>query len=243
MTGPPTEAEARSPAWLAAQFRRLTSQKARFVAVTEHELRTPLTTIAAFVQLLGPNGEERELPDDQVPGAVNAISRNTQRMLLLLEDLALLNKIEAAALSAEPIDLAGLVDEVAAAVRIGVPEAAVRVNPGAGPPFTGDRDLLRHVLYAAVGAVAATQGAVTAGVERRPDEVVLTACAPAICPLTDEYLLAAGLPTLEPPARRRSAGVWMLLAEAAAGRHDGSVEVGERPPGTACVTVRLPAGR
>jgi light-regulated signal transduction histidine kinase (bacteriophytochrome) len=227
---------------LAAEFRRLAAQKARFVAVTEHELRTPLTTIAAFAQLLGPEGEERELPDDQITRAVNAISRSTERMLLLLEDLALLNRIETAALAPEPIDLAALLDEVARAVRGGLPEASVKVSPTAGPLLTGDLGLLRQLLYATLGAVAATQGAVTASVGYESGAVTVTAAAPAICPLADEYLLATPLPTLEPPVRRRSAGLWMLLAEAVAARHEGLVEVSERSAGTAYIAVRLPVG-
>jgi hypothetical protein len=43
--------------------------------------------------------------------------------------------------------------------------------------------------------------------------------------LTDEHLMAGMLATPDPPHRRRSTAVWMLLAEAIAARHGGSVRL------------------
>ena len=59
--------------------------------------------------------------------------------------------------------------------------------------------------------------------------------------LTDEHLMAGMLADPEPPHRRRSTALWMLLAEAIAARHGGSVELTFDPETGAGAEIRLPA--
>ena len=58
--------------------------------------------------------------------------------------------------------------------------------------------------------------------------------------LTDEHLMA-GMPAMpEPPHRRRSTAVWMLLAEAIAARHGGAVRLTFHPETGAGAEITLP---
>ena len=240
MTDPVGEAVTRPrDADLAAAHRQLARLKERFISVTAHELRTPLTTIAAFAGML----LEDELPPPQRPAAIEAINRNAQRMLGLLDDLTLLSRLESGdvVLGRAEVGVPALVAAVAEALRAGLPGVPVTVEQGDGPPVRGDEALLREMLYAAAGAVAATQGSVTITARYAGAGWSLLADAPAVSPLTDEYLLAAVLPTMEEPPRRRTVGVWVLIADAVAQRHGGTMAVDERADGVSSISMRLPA--
>ena len=58
--------------------------------------------------------------------------------------------------------------------------------------------------------------------------------------LTDEALMAGMLALPDPPYRRRSTALWMLLADAIATRHGGSVALTFEPETGAGATIRLP---
>jgi signal transduction histidine kinase len=99
------------------QVRRLTEidrQKTDFMATVSHELRTPLTSIQGYLELLE-DGDYGVLTQQQLH-AVDIIDRNTARLRGLIEDLLVLNKIEATGLESSlqelPVDdlLAGVVE-------------------------------------------------------------------------------------------------------------------------------------
>jgi signal transduction histidine kinase len=94
------------------QVHRLTEldrQKTDFMATVSHELRTPLTSINGYLEMLE-DGDYGELTRPQL-GAVSVIERNAIRLRGLIEDLLVLNKIEAAGLqsSLEDVPVGGLV--------------------------------------------------------------------------------------------------------------------------------------
>jgi two-component system OmpR family sensor kinase len=70
----------------AASERRLR----RFVADASHELRTPLAAVRAYAELFGRGANRR--PDD-LERAMTGISRESERMTLLVEDLLLLARL------------------------------------------------------------------------------------------------------------------------------------------------------
>ena len=97
------------------QVHRLTEldrQKNDFMATVSHELRTPLTSINGYLELLE-DGDYGKLTGPQL-GAVSVIGRNAVRLRGLIEDLLVLNKIEAAGLqsSLEDVPVGGLVGGV-----------------------------------------------------------------------------------------------------------------------------------
>jgi signal transduction histidine kinase len=125
------------------QLTALDQQKTDFMATISHELRTPLTSINGYLELLG-DGDYGDLSGPQ-RGALDIIGRNANRLRGLIEDLLVLNKIEATGLDSatEDVVVAELVDGVADLLRpvadaAGVtlviepidPELVVRVDRG-----------------------------------------------------------------------------------------------------------------
>jgi signal transduction histidine kinase len=116
------------------QVHRLTEldrQKTDFMATVSHELRTPLTSINGYLEMLE-DGDYGELTGPQL-GAVSVIDRNAIRLRGLIEDLLVLNRIEAAGLQSSLEDVA-VGDLVAGVVEMLAPVAdsggvRVRVEP------------------------------------------------------------------------------------------------------------------
>ena len=126
---------------------RLNEQRAQFLAIVSHELRTPLTSIVSFSELL--KGEAGRLsPDGR--RFLDIIERNADRLLWLVGDLGMLDRLEAGALPLElaPVDVPSVAAE---AVGHAAPSAAkqgitIHLDAGEGPPVNGDYRRLLQVL-------------------------------------------------------------------------------------------------
>ncbi|HKX76091.1 MAG TPA: HAMP domain-containing sensor histidine kinase [Acidimicrobiia bacterium] len=84
-----------------------------FVAMVSHELRTPLTSIAGFADTLSENW--KELSDGEVQEFLGYISKQSQYLGDLVEDVLVIPRLEAGRLRfrVETFDLGALVHEVA----------------------------------------------------------------------------------------------------------------------------------
>jgi two-component system phosphate regulon sensor histidine kinase PhoR len=125
----------------------LDERRAQFIAVVSHELRTPLTSIVSFSELL--RGEAGGLSPDGVR-FLEIIERNADRLFGLIDDLLMLNRLEAGGLPLELSDVSvpGLAAE---AVRNAQPLAAktgvtIHLDAGEGPLITADPRRLLQVL-------------------------------------------------------------------------------------------------
>jgi signal transduction histidine kinase len=130
----------------------LDERRAQFLAVVSHELRTPLTSIVSFSELL--RGEARGLSAD---GArfLDIIERNADRLLRLIDDLLMLDRLEAGALPLErtAVDVPGLAAEAArsAAAVAAKSGVVVHLDASEGPPLTADARRLGQVLDNLIG--------------------------------------------------------------------------------------------
>jgi signal transduction histidine kinase len=130
----------------------LDERRAQFLAVVSHELRTPLTSIVSFSELL--RGEASGLSPDGIR-FLDIIERNADRLLRLIDDLLMLNRLEAGHLPLDVTDVA--ISALAAdAVRNASPVAAksrvtVHLEAGQGPPVQGDPRRLLQVLDNLIG--------------------------------------------------------------------------------------------
>lgn len=90
------------------QLQLLDSAKDEFVSTVSHELRTPMTSIIGYLEMLR-DGLTGELSAGQQQ-VVDAISRNSDRLLTLADDLLLLTSYEPASgdTGGEPVDLVDL---------------------------------------------------------------------------------------------------------------------------------------
>src|ERR1700722_18634136 len=130
----------------------LDDRRAQFIAVVSHELRTPLTSIVSFSELL--RGEADGLSADGIH-FLEIIERNADRLFTLIDDLLMLNRLEAGGLPLELSDcsIPGLAAE---AVRNAQPLAAkgggtIHLDAGDGPPTPADPRRLLQVLDNLIG--------------------------------------------------------------------------------------------
>jgi len=122
--------------------------KDQFVGLVSHELRTPLTSICGYLELLRegfPDG-----PLEQQERFLEAVERNTGRLLTLINDLLFMTQIEAGKLDLElaEIQLAELAEECVAAAKPLAEERqiALDVVADATPAVDADRSRLTQVL-------------------------------------------------------------------------------------------------
>ena len=115
----------------------------RFVADASHELRTPLAAVRAYAELFGRGAADR--PED-LARSMAGITREAERMSLLVDDLLLLARLdEGRPLAAEPVDLAAVVEDAVDAARVVDPDRPIGVSLEAARVL-GDRDRLRQVV-------------------------------------------------------------------------------------------------
>ena len=121
--------------------------KDEFLSVVSHELRTPLTAILGYVQLL----RAGYIQPDQVQTSLDAIRRNCQTQVQIIEDLLDISRIIAGkvGLDLRSVNLAEVVEAAVNTIR---PLAEAKslhlhteLDPQAGPVL-GDFDRLQQVL-------------------------------------------------------------------------------------------------
>jgi signal transduction histidine kinase len=127
-------------------------ERAQFLAAVSHELRTPLTSIISFSELL--RGESGGLSADGVR-FLDIIERNADRLLRLIDDVLMLNRIEAGGLPLDMVEVS-LPDLAADAVKSVVPAAArsgvtIHLDTGEGPLAQVDPRRLAQVLDNLIG--------------------------------------------------------------------------------------------
>lgn len=114
-----------------------------FVADAAHELRTPLTTLRLQLEIAATH------PGDLSDGALAAeLVPDVERLTRLVEDLLMLARADAGALSAvrRPVDLAAVARQVASGPGWRVP-VVVQASPGpASPPLNADPDAMTRVV-------------------------------------------------------------------------------------------------
>ncbi|HEX3514547.1 MAG TPA: histidine kinase dimerization/phospho-acceptor domain-containing protein, partial [Trebonia sp.] len=130
-----------------AEYPHLDERRAQFIAVVSHELRTPLTSIVSFTELL--RGEAEGLSADGIR-FLEIIERNADRLFTLIDDLLMLNSLEAGGVPLElrDVSISGLAAE---AVKNAQPLAAkvgvtIHLDAGEGPPTPADPRRLLQVL-------------------------------------------------------------------------------------------------
>ena len=121
-----------------------------FLSIASHELRTPVTTVRGYAQLLERDLRRGTLVPERVERAVAAIGESTDRLAHLTRDLLDLSRIRTGqlVLRPEPIDLAGLIETVAAPYRANLGERhRLRVElPETPVPVVADGERLTQVL-------------------------------------------------------------------------------------------------
>jgi signal transduction histidine kinase len=122
-------------------------EKTEFISTVSHELRTPLTSVRGYVDLVlagdaGPiSGQQREF--------LEIVSRNTERLAFLINDLLDVEKLEAGklVLRRAPVDLAAVLESVVKTFDVTAQAKGLALESAidALPAVMGDADRLTQV--------------------------------------------------------------------------------------------------
>ena len=218
----------------------------RFVADASHELRTPLSAVRAYAELYDRGAAER--PDD-LERSMRGISRESERMSVLVEDLLLLARLDdGRPLERERVELDEVVGEAVETAQAVDPDRAIELH---AEPATvlGDRVRLRQIvdnLLANVRAHTPPGTPASVSVTRRNGsaEISVTDAGPG---LDEEHLehLFERFYRADPSRARASGGVGLGLAivAAVAEAHGGTASASSRPGEGTTIAIALPLAR
>ena len=218
----------------------------RFVADASHELRTPLSAVRAYSELYDRGAAER--PDD-LERSMQGISRESERMSVLVEDLLLLARLDdGRPLEREPVALDEVVGEAVETAQAVDPERAIELH---AEPATvlGDRVRLRQIVDNLLANVrahtpAGTPASVSVRRKNGSAEIAVTDAGPG---LDEEHLehLFERFYRADASRSRASGGVGLGLAivAAVAEAHGGTASASSRPGEGTTVAIALPLAR
>lgn len=132
-----------------AASRDATEQRLRdFVADASHELRTPLTALQGHAGLfrLGALDDPEKLAK-----SMTRINEQTERMSRLVDDLLDMARADEASAARRPVELAALVQGIAADVRAVEPDRPLEVSVPTTLTITGSEEQLTRVVENLVG--------------------------------------------------------------------------------------------
>jgi signal transduction histidine kinase len=135
-----------------------------------HEWKNSLGIVSGYAQMLA-----RELPQGEAAEAAGQIVRETRRLAQAVREL--LQFAGPMELAAEPVALAGIVEQVVADERRAAPEVCFRTEGEFGE-VTGDGSLLRQALANLARNAAEAARAGRGGQPRLPENRTGQACAP-----------------------------------------------------------------
>jgi two-component system, OmpR family, phosphate regulon sensor histidine kinase PhoR len=124
------------------RIEKLDRQKSDFLATVSHELRTPLTSISGYLEVLR-EPETGELTPQQ-HRMLEVISRNTDRLRSLIEDVLVLSRIEGGVRKADfaEVSIHGVITRVGEELSLLAQGSAIELEINAGPQTSmvlGDR--------------------------------------------------------------------------------------------------------
>lgn len=235
-----------------ARLKELDAMKSQLVASVSHELRTPLTSIVSFTGLLR-DGLGLDPVEDQVE-FLDIIGRNTDRLLRLVDDLLLLDKLDSnlMPLDFEPVNLPQLVTQAVASIR---PLAESRglevvVDCAQGPPLQGDPQRLGQLvdnLLANAVKFTPPGGRVSVGAARDGEGWRLEVSDTGIGVPADEQAEIFERFFRASNARRQAmagSGLGLAIVKRIVQAHGGSIEISSgEGEGTTCAVVLPGAGR
>jgi two-component system OmpR family sensor kinase len=217
----------------------------RFVADASHELRTPLAAVRAYAELFGRGASAR--PED-LERSMSGITREAERMSLLVDDLLLLARLdEGRPLARKPVDLANVVQEAVDAARVVEPGRPIELSVEPAT-VTGDETRLRQVLdNLLANARTHTPAGTPVSVELRRADGRATVTVADHGPGLQEEQAARIFERFyrADSSRARAsggAGLGLSIVAAVTEAHEGTVETRPTPGGGATFVIALPLG-
>jgi two-component system OmpR family sensor kinase len=261
-TGPETDRLALAVNHAFDAQRRAEDRLRTFVADASHELRTPLATVHGWIDLYMQGG--LSTPDD-VEGAMVRVEAEVGRMRLMVDELALLARLDAARpLVREPVDLVRLAAEVVQDALVVSTDRKITLTGSPTAVLDADGPRLQQVLRNLVGnavqhtppgtpvevsvqlrPTADRAGTDPRGTNRESPEVVMSVTDGG-AGITPEHLahVFERFWRAEPSRSRTSgggSGLGLAIVEAIVTAHGGTVGVTSTVGEGTAVTVTVPA--
>lgn len=225
--------------------------KSEFLANMSHEIRTPLTAILGYTDILRDDGEA-----DRRHEIIDTIQRAGQHLLLIINDILDLSKIEAGKMTVEVIetDLVRVLLDVDSLMRPRAQEKGVALTTALDSPLPdrilSDPTRLRQILMNLVGNAAKFTAsgtiAVRAGREESAGAAILRIEIEDTGPgMTAEQAAALFSPFSQADtsmARKfGGTGLGLTISRRLAHLMGGSLKIGRTAPGAgSCFVLRLP---
>lgn len=216
----------------------------RFVADASHELRTPLTSIRGYAELYRQGASS----SDQVALGMARIEREGHHMSRLVEDLLLLARLDQARpVAAEPVDLARVVQEVAADVHSSEPQRHIVLHlPDRPATVSGDREGLRQILDNLLANIHQhtgpdTTATIEVGVTDTAATLTVSDDGPGMTP--DEAVHAFERfwqAEPDPTHPRHGAGLGLAIVAELVAAHGGTIALDTAPGAGTSFTISLP---
>lgn len=228
---------------MVAQLQQLTQSRQILLHDISHEMRSPLARMQAAIGLLRQDSE-------QIPGMVDRIERESQRMDALVEELLTLHRMESAPQTwgLDTIDVLDILHAVAEdadfEARASSREVRVRVD---GEFVASVRGELLHRAFENVirNAVKYTAPGTAVDVEARfgadGRELLVTVAdrGPGV-PEESLVIMFEPFTRLEGSAAVRGVGLGLAIARRAVELHGGRIDAAAREGGGLVMTLRLP---
>jgi len=246
------------------ELQELDKLKSRFLSMASHELKTPLTSISGLAQVLLRRMRRRlELgrPDDtewhdEQRGHVERLellNSQTARLGRLVDELLDVSRIESGKLEFHwaPVDVAQLLNEVAARLQLTTAEHRILVNVEASDlaPLTADRDHLEQVMDNLVSnAIKFSPGGgdIDVRVRDHGETVVIGVHDPGVGIPAAQLEAVFGLfYQAEDPVSRRTGGMGLglYISREIISRHGGRIWAESSPGQGSTFLVALPKHR
>jgi two-component system phosphate regulon sensor histidine kinase PhoR len=232
-----------------SDLRRVDKVRRDFIANASHELRTPLTAIQGFADTLASGDVDAE----QQRGYLEVISRNTQRMSALIEDLLALSRIEADGhrLEIGEVDVGRIAEMTVAdfAPRFEQAGLTAKVHVHPCPMARADRQAVEQILDNLLSNAARytnAGGHVDVTVEPKDDRVVITVADDGIgIPEHSRERIFERFYRVDAARSRAlgSTGLGLAIVKHLVGRMGGEIRVESELGVGSRFTVTLPAAR
>jgi PAS domain S-box-containing protein len=226
--------------------KELSRLKSNFVSMVSHEFRTPLGIIQSSAELLHDFYQRMEPTERNEQ--LESITRNTQRMAGMMEEILVLSRLDAGRLAFQPtvLDLNGfcrrIVDEVLSATNWRCP---IELSLTSVPlEARADEQLLGHIftnLLSNAVKYSETGSVVRFAVEREGVDAVCTIGDQGIgIAQEDQQQLFAAFHRGGNVGTRPGTGLGLLVVKRCVELHRGSVQLASKLGEGTTVTVRLP---
>ena len=235
-----------------AELVELDRLKTDLVSTVSHELRTPLTSILGYSELLSDDAMGHQ--GGPVQRMIEMISRNSQRLLNLIDNLLLLAQLDGAGSAPGPAPFTPvIVSDVIEAVRSVILPSARKAGltlvtdlPAEVSVVPGDRDQLERVLLnltANAVKFSRSGGTVTVRLIPGDDHVTIEVIDEGIG-MSEQDLARLGTRFFRSDSARirqlPGTGLGVSVVHSIVTRHGGSVQFSSRPGEGTTARVRLP---